>query len=81
MNLDGSSTGHRLPGVEKDIVQYLADLARIDLGSPEIFGHRNLDADRGSGTGKLHRVGDEFGDRNHAPYGSSTFGKSQQLRG
>ena len=62
-------------------MEHLADLARIDLGGPEVFGDIDLNADRGAGACKLNSVRDELGDGNHAPDRSAAFGKGQQLRG
>ena len=44
LNLDDSAFRHRLPRIEKDVMEYLADLARIDLRGPEILVDVNVNA-------------------------------------
>src|SRR4051794_7481775 len=48
-NFDNSAVRHRLTSIEKDIVEHLTDLARINMGRPEIVCNTCGNAGPGAG--------------------------------
>jgi hypothetical protein len=76
-NFDAATTTHCLASIDENIVEHLADLARIDLRGTQVFRDLKLNRNGRTRTGKVNSVCDELGDGSHPSYRSPSFGKGQ----
>lgn len=79
LNHEAATLRHSLSGVDGDVLNYLRELAGVDIQGPEVVWEMDITTDRRSGEGKDRTFSEQILQRNGSFNRFPAVGKGQEL--